>query len=81
MDRLAKGISAIQPTRSGSLASAAAIMTSDTFAKEYAVEVKTAKGSFRVGGIAKGRGVFAGTELWDPKVGRSNFTRKHQNFI
>ena len=29
-----------------------------------------------VGGIAKGRGVFAGTELWDPKVGRSNFTRK-----
>jgi glutamate N-acetyltransferase/amino-acid N-acetyltransferase len=57
MDRLAKGISAIQPTRSGSLASAGAIMTSDTFAKEYAVEVKTAKGSFRVGGIAKGAGM------------------------
>ena len=38
-------------------AAAASIMTSDTFAKEYAVEVKTSKGSFRVGGIAKGAGM------------------------
>jgi glutamate N-acetyltransferase/amino-acid N-acetyltransferase len=57
MDRIAKGIAALKPTRSGSAASAAAIMTSDTFAKEYAVEVKTSKGSFRVGGIAKGAGM------------------------
>jgi glutamate N-acetyltransferase/amino-acid N-acetyltransferase len=57
MDRIAKGIAALKPTRNGSAASAAAIMTSDTFAKEYAVEVKTSKGSFRVGGIAKGAGM------------------------
>jgi len=57
MDRIANGIAALKPTRNGSAASAAAIMTSDTFAKEYAVEVKTPKGSFRVGGIAKGAGM------------------------
>ena len=57
MDRIAKGIAALKPTPNGSAASAAAIMTSDTFAKEYAVEVKTSKGSFRVGGIAKGAGM------------------------
>lgn len=57
MDRIAKGIAALKPTRNGSAASAAAIMTSDTFAKEYAVEVKTSKGSFRLGGIAKGAGM------------------------
>jgi glutamate N-acetyltransferase/amino-acid N-acetyltransferase len=57
MDRIAKGIAALKPTRNGSAAAAAAIMTSDTFAKEYAVEVKTSKGSFRVGGIAKGAGM------------------------
>jgi glutamate N-acetyltransferase/amino-acid N-acetyltransferase len=32
-------------------------MTSDTFAKEYAVEVKTPSGSFHIGGIAKGAGM------------------------
>jgi glutamate N-acetyltransferase/amino-acid N-acetyltransferase len=57
MERIAKGIAALKPARNGSAASAAAIMTSDTFAKEYAVEVKTSKGSFRVGGIAKGAGM------------------------
>jgi glutamate N-acetyltransferase/amino-acid N-acetyltransferase len=57
MDRIAKGIAALKPTRNGSAAAAAAIMTSDTFGKEYAVEVKTSKGSFRVGGIAKGAGM------------------------
>jgi glutamate N-acetyltransferase/amino-acid N-acetyltransferase len=57
MDRVAKGIAALKPSRNGSAACAAAIMTSDTFAKEYAVEVKTPKGSFRVGGIAKGAGM------------------------
>lgn len=57
MDRVSKGIAALQPSRSGSKAAAAAIMTSDTFAKEYAVEVKTPSGSFRIGGIAKGAGM------------------------
>lgn len=57
MDRVATGIAALKPSRNGSAAAAAAIMTSDTFAKEYAVEVKTSKGSFRVGGIAKGAGM------------------------
>lgn len=57
MDPVAKGIAALKPLRNGSAACAAAIMTSDTFAKEYAVEVKTSKGSFRVGGIAKGAGM------------------------
>jgi len=57
MDRVARGIAALKPSRNGSAACAAAIMTSDTFAKEYAVEVKTPKGSFRVGGIAKGAGM------------------------
>lgn len=57
MDRVARGIAVLKPSRNGSAACAAAIMTSDTFAKEYAVEVKTPKGSFRVGGIAKGAGM------------------------
>ena len=38
-------------------AAARAIMTSDTFAKEYAVEVKAPGGTFRVGGMAKGAGM------------------------
>lgn len=57
MDRVGQGIAALQPSASGSKAAAAAIMTSDTFAKEYAVEVKTPSGSFRIGGIAKGAGM------------------------
>lgn len=57
MDRILGGIQTFKPSRTGSPAAAAAIMTSDTFAKEYAVEVKTAKGSFRIGGIAKGAGM------------------------
>jgi glutamate N-acetyltransferase/amino-acid N-acetyltransferase len=42
---------------SGGAAAAKAIMTSDTYAKEYAVEVKLPGGSFRVGGMAKGAGM------------------------
>lgn len=42
---------------SGGAAAAGAIMTSDTFAKEYAVEVAGAGGTFRVGGMAKGAGM------------------------
>ena len=57
MDRITKGIAALYPTRTGSKAAAASIMTSDTFAKEFAVEVQTPGGSFRIGGIAKGAGM------------------------
>ena len=44
-------------TRDGGAAAARAIMTTDPFPKEAAVEVTTAKGTFRVGGIAKGSGM------------------------
>jgi len=57
MDRVRKGISALKPSRSGGAAAAAAIMTSDTFAKEFAVEVSVPGGRFRIGGIAKGAGM------------------------
>ena len=57
MDRISKGIAALYPTSTGSKATAASIMTSDTFAKEFAVEVKTPNGTFRIGGIAKGAGM------------------------
>jgi glutamate N-acetyltransferase/amino-acid N-acetyltransferase len=41
----------------GGPAAARAIMTSDTFAKEYAVEVRAPGGTFRLGGMAKGAGM------------------------
>lgn len=41
----------------GGTAAARAIMTSDTFPKEYAVEVEAAGGKFRLGGMAKGAGM------------------------
>jgi glutamate N-acetyltransferase/amino-acid N-acetyltransferase len=44
-------------TARGGLSAAKAIMTSDSFAKEYAVEVRAPGGTFRVGGIAKGAGM------------------------
>jgi glutamate N-acetyltransferase/amino-acid N-acetyltransferase len=44
-------------TARGGLSAAEAIMTSDSFAKEYAVEVRAPGGTFRVGGIAKGAGM------------------------
>ncbi len=59
MDRLREGIpqavSALDPN--GGAAAARAIMTTDPFPKEYAVEVTTESGSFRVGGMAKGSGM------------------------
>ena len=36
---------------------ARAIMTTDPFPKERAVEVTTARGTFRIGGICKGSGM------------------------
>jgi glutamate N-acetyltransferase/amino-acid N-acetyltransferase len=41
----------------GGAAAARAIMTTDPFPKEYAVEVTTELGTFRVGGMAKGSGM------------------------
>lgn len=41
----------------GGPAAARAIMTTDPFPKEYAVEVRTEFGTFRVGGMAKGSGM------------------------
>ena len=41
----------------GGLEAAKAIMTSDSFAKEYALEVRAPGGTFRVGGLAKGAGM------------------------
>jgi len=43
--------------RSKHRAAASAIMTSDTFPKEVAVQIKTPSGSFRIGGMAKGAGM------------------------
>jgi glutamate N-acetyltransferase/amino-acid N-acetyltransferase len=43
--------------RNGGPSAARAIMTTDPFPKEAAIEVSTAAGTFRVGGIAKGSGM------------------------
>ena len=59
MDKLRAGIpqaaAALDPD--GGAAAARAIMTTDPFPKECAVEVTTASGNFRVGGMAKGSGM------------------------
>ena len=54
-----KGITAAgaELSRDGGPAAARAIMTTDPFPKETAVEIVTSTGSFRVGGIAKGSGM------------------------
>lgn len=59
MGALARGLGAMpgEVSRQGHREAAIAIMTSDTFPKEVAVEVKTAVGTFRVGGMAKGAGM------------------------
>jgi glutamate N-acetyltransferase/amino-acid N-acetyltransferase len=58
-ERVVAGIAAAASalTRDGGAAAARAIMTTDPFPKEAAVEVVTPSGSFRVGGIAKGSGM------------------------
>lgn len=50
-----KAVSAL--TTDGGPAAARAIMTTDPFPKEYAVEIATEFGAFRVGGMAKGSGM------------------------
>ena len=46
-----------QLSRAGGQATARAIMTTDPFPKETAIEVSAPQGTFRVGGIAKGSGM------------------------
>ena len=57
--RVTEGIAAASAalTRDGGPGAARAIMTTDPFPKEAAVEVATAAGPFRIGGIAKGSGM------------------------
>jgi glutamate N-acetyltransferase/amino-acid N-acetyltransferase len=59
MDKICAGIEAAakQLAKDHHLDAAEAIMTTDTRSKEYAVEVETANGAFRVGGMAKGSGM------------------------
>jgi glutamate N-acetyltransferase / amino-acid N-acetyltransferase len=59
MRRVEAGISdaARQLTHSGGAAAARAIMTTDPFPKEAAIEASAGPGAFRVGGIAKGSGM------------------------
>ncbi len=52
---IASAAGQLSPT--GGPATARAIMTTDPFPKEAAVEVSTPQGTFRVGGIAKGSGM------------------------
>jgi glutamate N-acetyltransferase / amino-acid N-acetyltransferase len=52
---IAKAAGALSPD--GGAAAARAIMTTDPFPKEAAIEVNTPSGRFRVGGIAKGSGM------------------------
>lgn len=59
MDKIRSGIpQAVSALAAdGGAAAARAIMTTDPFPKEYAVEVTTEFGNFRVGGMAKGSGM------------------------
>jgi glutamate N-acetyltransferase/amino-acid N-acetyltransferase len=59
MNKVRSGITAAssQLARNGGPAAAHAIMTTDPFPKESAVEVLSERGTFRVGGIAKGSGM------------------------
>ncbi len=57
VDRIRKGLTGIRLARNGGTASARAIMTSDTFPKEIAFEIRTEDGAFRIGGMAKGAGM------------------------
>jgi glutamate N-acetyltransferase/amino-acid N-acetyltransferase len=59
MDKIRAGVPLAKAALAadGGAAAARAIMTTDPFPKEYAVEVTAGSGSFRVGGMAKGSGM------------------------
>ena len=59
IDRVSSGIrqAVVRLSPTGGAASARAIMTTDPSPKEHAVTVQTARGSFTIGGMAKGAGM------------------------
>ena len=59
MDKIRAGVpqAVDELTADGGAAAARAIMTTDPFPKEYAVEIQTTAGPFKVGGMAKGSGM------------------------
>lgn len=59
IDRVAAGIRTAAGAMSADAGAAAAraIMTTDPFPKDYAVSVQTARGTFTIGGMAKGSGM------------------------
>jgi glutamate N-acetyltransferase/amino-acid N-acetyltransferase len=57
MDKIRAGVRRILPTKDGGHELVLAMMTTDTFAKEIAVEVKSKAGKFTIGGVAKGAGM------------------------
>ena len=59
MDKVEAGIKGIvsKLSRRGDAAAAQAIMTTDTYPKQIAVQVKLAKGTVTIGGMAKGSGM------------------------
>lgn len=61
IDRIRRGIEEATASLSdaGSADAAAAILTTDTFPKERAIEVELSGGTVRIGGIAKGSGMIA----------------------
>ncbi|HEY3415986.1 MAG TPA: bifunctional ornithine acetyltransferase/N-acetylglutamate synthase, partial [Armatimonadota bacterium] len=61
MEKISAGIlaAAAELSEEGGHAAAEAIMTTDTRPKEIAVEVQTAEGTIRIGGMAKGSGMIA----------------------
>ncbi|MBI2857512.1 MAG: bifunctional glutamate N-acetyltransferase/amino-acid acetyltransferase ArgJ [Chloroflexi bacterium] len=57
MDKVREGMSGMAMTRDGGHDLARAIMTTDTFPKEHAVEVTGPAGKYTVAGVAKGAGM------------------------
>jgi len=59
MDKIRAGVpqAVDELAADGGAAAARAIMTTDPFPKEYAVEIQTTAGPFKVGGMAKGSGM------------------------
>jgi glutamate N-acetyltransferase/amino-acid N-acetyltransferase len=59
IDKITEGIdvAATQLSRENHLDAEMAIMTTDTKPKEYAVEIESEQGTFRIGGMAKGSGM------------------------
>jgi glutamate N-acetyltransferase/amino-acid N-acetyltransferase len=59
VEKLKEGLSRLDFNSRDSEGFARAIMTTDSFPKEMAVEVKSAEGSFKIAGVAKGAGMIA----------------------